>query len=101
MILLSELRFVRFKDDRIDYFVITFFPSAKQLRAKSGKTMPALSERRGIAIVAEAKVGANEVGQHFVPIAIGMVLPDLQGKAMSARSLFDDKRFWLLLSRQK
>jgi hypothetical protein len=76
----------------------SFPPSAKQLRAKAGRTMVALSVGRGIGNFAEARDNERtQRGKRFQPV----VLSGLQGKGpVRQRSLFADLIFGYFVSRQ-
>jgi hypothetical protein len=61
---------------------LSFFPSAEQLRMKSGKTMVALCGCRGIANICRSnRQEGTKWGNCLQPV----VLPDLQGKGPRAQ----------------
>jgi len=78
--------------------LIFFFPSAEQLWAKSGKTMVALSAEGHSNFWLKRRPERAKLGRKIA----AQVLTDLQGKGhVRQRSISDDRRFWLLLARQK
>jgi hypothetical protein len=65
--------------------------SAAQLWMKTGR-MSCIERWKGHSdFLLKLRECANEVGQNIIPIAIGMILPVLQGEHMRQKSLADDE----------